>query len=232
MADSKQNILLLHGALGSKEIFEDLIPYLSEKFNVYSFDFYGHGIYSNQSNINVEMLCKQIEDYVENRQLQGISVFGYSMGGYLALFASYRKPDYLGKIITLGTKFEWNVSIADRETNQLRSLLKLPDEHPFKKQLISLHGEINYKNCLKNTREIILEIGGKNFLTDANAEKINSEILLLLGENDNMVSKEETIQISKHLPNSNLIVLTDTKHQFEKVNKASLSEIINKFLLN
>ena len=42
-------------------------------------------------------------------------IFGYSMGGYVALHAARRHPERIGSIMTLGTKFAWDTPTAEKE---------------------------------------------------------------------------------------------------------------------
>jgi pimeloyl-ACP methyl ester carboxylesterase len=230
MTAHKQNLLLLHGALGSKKNFDELAPSLTENFNLFSIDLLGHGAYCEIQELNVELLCSQIINFIENNNLKGTHVFGYSMGGYLALLCSLFKPELLGKIITLATKFNWSEEIAEQESKQLNALIHLPDEHPFKKQLIELHGNDHWKKCINHVNQLILEIGAKNFMGYSEASQIKSNVLLIVGELDAMVTTDETSNIKQHIPNSKIKILSNTKHPFEKVNKPLLANIITDFL--
>ncbi len=52
----------------------------------------------------------------------------------------------------------------------------------------------------------------------------------MLGDQDKMVSVEESEIISSKIPKSNLIFLKDTKHPIELVNKILLSNHLNEIL--
>ena len=158
-----QNIILLHGALGSSKSFDCFLPMLSDSFKIFTFDFRGHGIYSHDDKINIDMLSDQLITFIEDNHIHGAIILGYSMGGYIALIASIKKPSIGCKIVTLATKFEWNESIAAQEIIQLRAIFNLPSAHPFKERLIELHGENNYTQCMHSTILIIDEIGAKRF---------------------------------------------------------------------
>lgn len=47
------------------------------------------------------------------------SVFGNSMGGYVAINQALKYPDRLKNIIPLGTKFLWNLGVAKGESANL-----------------------------------------------------------------------------------------------------------------
>lgn len=220
----------MHGALGSSQIFDSFVSQLNEQYNVFRFDFRGHGEFSADELISPEILTDQIIDFIETNQLIGITIFGYSMGGYMALLASIKRPDLIGSIITLATKYVWNEDISTKEIFQLETIRVLPLEHPFKKQLVKFHEEAYYQNCINLTIHLINDLGKKKLLNNSTLSKINLPILLIIGDMDTMVSISETQEASKNLINSTIIILPNTKHPFEKVNPFELIQILNKYL--
>lgn len=177
------------------------------------------------------MLCSQIKDFIELNKLQGVSVFGYSMGGYLSIMVGLQRSGIFSQIITLGTKFNWSESIAIKEVQQVQSILHLPNEHPFKKQQFALHGESYFNNCIKITCNLITEIGKNKYITNEKLFHFKIPTLLLIGDQDTMVTGHETEEICKAMPNAKLMTLPETKHPFEKVNKLTLAKLIESKLL-
>lgn len=230
METTKQKILLLHGALGSRKTFDSILDLISDTYQPITFDFRGHGVYSTDKAISADLLCNQVIEFIENQQISGLPVFGYSMGGYIALMACLKKPKIFTKIITLGTKYEWNNEIAAHETAQLQTILNLTQEHPFIKNLIEMHGVENYQNCVKVTGNLMKELALKKYLNDETTSKILNETLLLLGDSDSMVNLQETAKVCESLTNGQLIILGDSKHQFEKVNQHEFLKRIFDFL--
>ncbi|MBK9228864.1 MAG: alpha/beta fold hydrolase [Ignavibacteria bacterium] len=56
---------------------------------------------------------------IEKTRISPCNIFGYSMGGYAALYAAKKYPGVIGKIFTLGTKFEWNEESSASEVKLL-----------------------------------------------------------------------------------------------------------------
>ncbi|HAX49045.1 MAG TPA: alpha/beta hydrolase, partial [Bacteroidetes bacterium] len=101
-----KKILLLHGAIGSQEQLEPLKIELSGKYEVHTFNFTGHGGSEiPHEPFSIEMFAGDIIDHVNSNDLAGIDIFGYSMGGYAALYAAHKNPGKIGRIFTLATKF-------------------------------------------------------------------------------------------------------------------------------
>jgi pimeloyl-ACP methyl ester carboxylesterase len=104
-----KNIILLHGAIGAKDQLEPLAIELKQNgYTVYTLSFSGHGQTPFQTHFGIEQFALELEQFIKENNLQQPTVFGYSMGGYVALYLAHQQPTLLGNIITLGTKFEWN----------------------------------------------------------------------------------------------------------------------------
>ena len=117
-----KNIILLHGAIGAKDQLEPLAVELKQQgYNVFMLNFSGHGQIPFQIHFSIEQFALELEQFIEANNLQRPTVFGYSMGGYVALYLAKQQPNILGNIIILGTKFEWSPAIAQKEVKMLDS---------------------------------------------------------------------------------------------------------------
>src|SRR6266403_2658875 len=106
-------ILLLHGAIGAKDQLEPLAKELSALgHQTYSFNFSGHGQTPFQNSFGIQQFADELLEFVVKSHLIRPLVFGYSMGGYVALYLASQKPGLFSEIITLGTKFEWSPEIS------------------------------------------------------------------------------------------------------------------------
>ena len=102
---------------------DQLIPLrdeLSTEFDVYSFNFPGHGGTEPFESFSMDAFAKATADFIKTHQLKNLPVFGYSMGGYVALYLESMYPSTFQKVITLGTKYEWSEEIAAKEIKMLR----------------------------------------------------------------------------------------------------------------
>src|SRR5689334_13100853 len=112
-------ILILHGALGSASQLEPVKSMMeSNGMRVHLLSFSGHGGISFQKNFGIEQFADDTLHYIKSYQLKQVNIFGYSMGGYVALWLAKQYPDVVGKIVTLGTKFDWSVESAAKEVKK------------------------------------------------------------------------------------------------------------------
>ena len=166
---------------------------------------------------------------LEANSLSKVSIFGYSMGGYVAMYLAKYHPDKVNKIITLATKFHWDELIAAKEVQMLdpdKIELKLP---AFAATLRARHAN-DWKQVLHNTVEMMLAMGADNPLKPADYSSISHPTLLLLGDRDKMVTLEETIAVYKALSNAQMGLLPNTPHPIEQVDTELLSFMVGRFL--
>lgn len=223
-----KNILLIHGALGASAQFNTLKEKLADTFNVYTLEFPGHGKTRSTANFSIPIFAESLKDFIYVNQLQQVTIFGYSMGGYVALYLASKKPELIEKIITLGTKFDWNPESALKES-QLLNPEKIQEKVPaFAKSLESLHGE-NWKNVLQQTASMMIAMGEKNPLNESDFNQIKCACILGVGDSDTMVSQEETKRVANWIKNSEFYLLENTIHPIEKVSVEKLIDVIGMY---
>ncbi len=226
-----QPILLLHGAIGSQQRLTALAEELSTSYIVHSFNFAGHGGDNMpEEGFSIELFASQVLQYLDDKRIKKISIFGYSMGGYVAMYLASHHPDRILKVITLATKFHWDESIAEREIKMLDAK-KIEEKIPaFAKELQQRHGGQNWQMVLTKTTGLLFSLGKNNVLKTANFASIQIPCLLLLGDRDKMVSLEETVTVFKTLPQGQLGILPVTPHPLEQVNVKRLAFEIGQFV--
>lgn len=113
------NFLLLHGALGNKNQFLALEQFLQPHFKVYALNFSGHGGSVFDGEFSMDTFEKDVLRFMKNNSIEKTHIFGYSMGGYVALKLTLDFPEKIQKIMTLGTKINWNPEAAAKEIKML-----------------------------------------------------------------------------------------------------------------
>ena len=223
-------ILLLHGALGSSADLEPLKKFLEKDFKVHSLDFPGHGGKEMPSSFSIPFFARYVEDYCRLHSLSGIPVFGYSMGGYVAIYLANQAPHLFTHIITLGTVLYWDESLAAGEAAKLIPSIveeKLPR---FASSLQQMHHPNNWKEVMKNTAEMLQELGKQNLIGKDVLSQLNIPVLLMLGDRDKMVSREKTLEVFGLLEKSQLAILPGTPHPITSCNTLMLEMMIRNFL--
>ena len=225
-----RTILLIHGALGSKEDLQPLLTSLESTFVVYSINLYGHNGEPVDQDFSIEGFGQQVLDWMNEMNLETINIAGYSLGGYIALYLALSYPEKIEKIVTLGTKLYWDKSIAEKEADKLDAE-DIQERFPeYAKQLISKHTAENWKNVLAKTADLFLHIGQFNPMGFEKFCNISCPVLLILGDRDKSVSFVETTTVYKEIPQGQLAVLPNTRHTITDTDQELLAYHITSFV--
>ena len=224
-----KHLLLLHGAIGSKQQLDPLKEALLDNFAVYSINFSGHGGDAGDKVFSIQLFAEEVLNWMKARAIDKISIFGYSMGGYVGLYLARYHPEAIDSVITFGTKLHWNKAIAAKETAMLNPATIEQKVPGFAEQLAERHHPSDWKEVLHKTAIMLQQMGESPPLKPEDYELIHTRVLLMLGDRDKMVSLDETVYAYHRLREAQLAVLPNTPHSIENAG-ISLLIAIKKFL--
>lgn len=225
-----ETLILLHGAIGASDQLMPLATALKAQYEVHMLDFSGHGNSSSKEGFSIPLFANDVLNYMDQQGLETASIFGYSMGGYVALYLALHHPQRVKRIVTLATKFHWDEPTANKEIQMLdaeKIEAKLPK---FAATLLQRHGGQDWKKVLQKTAAMMLSMGTHNPLNTSDYGLISHPCLLLLGDRDKMVTFEETRHVFQTLPNAQLAILPATSHPIEQVDIDLLLFYIKRFV--
>jgi pimeloyl-ACP methyl ester carboxylesterase len=216
-------LLILHGALGSASQLDSVKSAFENKGRiVHSLNFSGHGGVPVQSDFGIEQFAKDTFQFLQDHHLKQVEIFGYSMGGYVALWLAKSHPDRVGKIVTLGTKFDWSEQSAAKEVKKLNPEKILEKIPAFARILEHRHSPNDWKMLLQKTGAMMLGLGKNPLLTKVILETIQHPTTICLGDQDDMADRNYSEQVASFLPNGKFLLLENTPHPIEKVELAKL----------
>jgi len=222
-------IILLHGALGIAQDVEPIAEHLREKgYETYSFSFSGHGINNVwPDEFRIDLFAKELENFIKNNNLNSVVVFGYSMGGYVALYHKANYPDSpISQIFTYGTKFNWSPATVSKEITMLDPDHLLDKWPHFATLLQDKHGE-RWKALLRSTAHLMQNLERLDGLTKEDLSDVNIPVVFIRGDQDRVVSSEETLLTASWLLHAQIKTLSHSKHELERSNLKELAEIIH-----
>lgn len=226
-----KHLILLHGAIGSKEQFTQLEGSLNEKFHVHSINFNGHGGDPFRNDVfSIALFADEVLAYMNKQNIATANFFGYSMGGYVAMYLAKHEPAKVERVVTLATKFHWDETTAAKEVKMLDAETIQQKAPSFAAQLKQRHAPNDWVEVLSRTKQMLLQLGQTNALQLGDHATITTPSLLLLGDRDKMVTTEETIAVYKALPNAQFGILPGTPHPIEQTDTELLSMFITRFL--
>ena len=227
----KPPLLLLHGALGSARQLEPLATVLRQQYAVHCFNFAGHGGQEDlPAPFSIARFALELEAYLQAEGLKGLPVFGYSMGGYVALYLAARQATFFTQILTLGTKFSWSPQSAAREAGMLQPEVVQEKVPHFAQMLARRHHPLDWRQLMEKTAAMMRSLGDRPALNQAMLSGLKLPVTIMRGSQDRMVSEEESLQAAEWLPHGQFVTLAEQPHPLEQLNINLLVNEINKAL--
>ncbi len=240
--ENKENLILLHGFLGSGHVFDKMIERLRESCNPVTIDLLGHGKTDAASSPKRLETQKQIEDLaliIQKVSNESVYLYGYSMGGRLALQLAQSKSKLLKGLILEST----NPGLKDKQERDERKQLDeqrankieknfdtFLDEWKnlplFKSDICSVEGLKQYYEIQQKQKPQQMAYSLQGFGTGqmpaVALDAIKMSVLLLAGEKD-----EKYVKIMKHmnqqLSKSKLEIIQGANHRVHFDKPAALT---------
>jgi esterase len=225
-------ILLFHGALGAASQVAPLKSVLESTLGapreVHVVELEGHGdSHASGDRYTMARFGDDVRGFMASRRLERASIFGYSMGGYVALHLAAESPDLIEAVATLGTKLAWTPDVAARETSRLDPPTIRAKVPAFADLLEQRHARAGgWELVLKKTAALMTELGEHPAVDAAVLSRIRQPVRLMVGDRDSVVTIEESAAAARALTRGELAVLPGTPHPFEQVRLPLLAMLL------
>jgi len=239
-------LFLIHGIGAAKDAWRFMLPKLSKKFTVITYDLRGHGQSPvTHKNFSLEELVDDLENIRKKTKFDKAYFAGHSLGGMIAPSYAVKFPQNtisVGLLSTVAGRSEedskkvWNV-IHEMEKNSIEKTLHSLTKRWFTDEFIQNHPDLvdrRLKQVIDTDSDVFLNV----FKIYAKTEmfpwlkNISKPCLLLTGENDIGCSPKHNEKMAKEIPNSKLIVLPNYKHSFLIEAPNEVADKLIKFFIN
>lgn len=249
------DVLLLHGSIGSLEDFETVIPELSKRYRVTSFDRIGHGFSDMANNAaNIALNAHYTHRLIKTLQLKDVIVVGHSYGGSIALnLAVDNIPDIKGYVLLAPAAYPMNntrmlehVLATDMVGLGLLRVLRpflaedmlrkgllyslTPNQHEVSADFVNFRlGLWNNTGILYTRTQQTAHVDNELQQMSTQYEHLNKPVVILLGKQEpHSDISSGCIQLSGLLPNAQLQLLDDTGHYIQYKQPAAVINAINR----
>ncbi|AWE07539.1 alpha/beta hydrolase [Lysinibacillus sp. 2017] len=200
-------LVLIHGLLGSISIFDKIIDPLTDRFDVIAFDLPGHGksdIENEDIDYTMYRYAEEIVDVLVAEKVDKSYWVGHSMGGYITLAAIEKQYTQIEKAILLySSDAPDSAEAIEKRTKQQQEILEsgvgsFVDGiiHNFlapnaKTEDILFAKEVAYDG---KEQGLVAALGAMKSRPDQRdlVDKTSTPILIIEGEQDNVVTPIET----------------------------------------
>lgn len=236
-------VVLLHGFLENKSMWDNYITPFSIKHRVIAIDLLGHGETSCTGYIHtMEDQADMIYELLHSLKIRKTIIIGHSMGGYIALAFAELYPDFIKGLVLLNSTSR--ADSIERKANRDRAILAVKQNYiaAVSMSIANLFSEKNRKVLLDEIEAVkteALKTPLQGIVAAQEGMKIrkdrevllhltNFPIMLILGKEDPVLNYEENHN-QVHDTKVELVTLNDG-HMSHIENKTELLLILNQFL--
>lgn len=232
ISPSRESIILLHGYMGSIRDYEYIMHYLSDEYNIIAVDLRGHGSSELpkddfQDQWTIASLAEDIRTVVNSLlpKQSKVNIVASSISTAIALELTNRCPDLVDKLFLISPTQvldvpKWGRLLLTIEkmtptaitkflislTTRLVPTMKFnAEERSVSKDLAGRVRHLKLKSHQKILRETV-----KSWKIDISS--ITHPVMILAGENDNIVSFQDSLALNNNLKNSSIVIMTNTGH--------------------
>jgi len=221
-----KSTIALHGALGTTAQFDALLA-LPDAPPMIPVNFPGHAGVPCDVPFSNEVFADAVLAQMDKMGVSQVDIFGYSMGGYVALWMAWKYPDKIRSITTLNTKLDWTPETAARMTGMFDTE-KINAKAPQLAEAFSrAHAPGDWLEVAQKTACFLLELGNGAGITEEGFRAINCPVTILRGDSDNVVTEAESRLVAGWIPNCSYAEVPNSKHPMEMVDYQALIAIIN-----
>lgn len=238
-------VVLLHGYLGSKEIWQKSIQDLSKSYRVIAIDLPGHGATPNIGYVHsMELMAKCVKKVMDDLRLKKYVIIGHSMGGYAALAFAELFPENLKGLCLFHSTALADSDEKKRDRNRAIKLVKADKRVYTKATIQNLFATKNLK-YLKDEVAFATKIAlstpkqGAVAALEGMKDRPNRDIILglveypvmmVIGELDNILPHESLMEQAQTIKKKHVLYLEHDGHMGFLESPRIVNKALRKFL--
>jgi len=235
-------LVLVHGFLGSSDMWGPQIKFFKNNFRVIAPALPGFG---NSSNINscdsIECMAKAILNLLEKKKLKNFNLMGHSMGGMIVQEIAKIAGDKIIKLVCYGTGPQGNIPGRFETIEESRKKLKIDGlkntAHRIAKTWFIKGEKAKYfylcKEAGKQTSIVAADNGlvaMKNWDGVKNLENIKNETLIIWGNQDKAYNFNQVKSLHDNIPDSDLKIIRGCSHNVHLEKPDEFNKVVEEFL--
>ena len=143
-------IVLLHGLLGSGDVWSEFVKILSKKFRVIAIDMPGHGETPSIGYYHsMELLAQSVKAVLDKAGVRRYVIAGHSMGGYTALAFAELYPENVSGLCLFHSTSYADTDEKKKDRQRVINLVKKEHKHYVTEVIASLFAPENIAKLKK-----------------------------------------------------------------------------------
>lgn len=168
-------VLLIHGFLEERTMWNGFIPFLEENFRVIRMDLFGHGETPLHSKTgSIEEMADSVVEIMNKLGIETASLIGHSMGGYISMALLEQIPHRIHRVLLLNSTPKADNAQRLQERNQV---IKIVQKHKavFVKTAVSnlfaADSRVTFKEALNERIQAAMKMEVESIVSAVKAMK-------------------------------------------------------------
>jgi pimeloyl-ACP methyl ester carboxylesterase len=226
-------LVLVHGFLGSSDMWEPQINFFKNNFRVITPDLPGFGKSKKVKSCNsIQSIANLLLETLQNKKIDKFHLLGHSMGGMVVQEMAKKDGDKILKLVCYSTgprgempgRFE---TVDQSRENLKKKGLEVTAKNIAKTWFIKGEDAKYFNTCVEVGRQTSIEaadnalIAFKNWNGVDTLKNIKNETLIVWGDQDKSYNIKQIELLKKNILNSSLVIFKGCAHNvhLEKVDE-------------
>ena len=236
-------LVLVHGFLGSSDMWAPQIEFFKDDFRVIAPALPGFGESSAINSCDsIECMAKAILNLLEKKEIKNFNLLGHSMGGMIVQEIAKIAGEKILKLICYGTGPRGNIPGRFETIDQSREKLKINGldvtVHRIAKTWFIEEDKSKYFYlCDEAGKQTSIEaadnglVAMKNWSGIENLKNIKNETLIVWGDQDKAYNFNQVETLNNNIPNSDLKVIKGCSHNVHLEKPEEFNAVVEEFLI-
>ena len=235
-------LVLVHGFLGSSDMWKLQINFFKNNFRVLTPDLPGFGKNNKKKSYNsIQSLADLLLETLKKKGINKFHLLGHSMGGMIVQEMAKKGGDKISKLICYSTgpigempgRFE---TVDQSRENLKKEGLEVTVKNIARTWFVKGEKAKHFKICIKAGNQTSIEaadnalVAFKNWNSVDTLKNIKNETLILWGDQDKSYNIEQIKILKKNILNSSLIIFNGCSHNIHLEKVDEFNNKIQKFL--
>jgi pimeloyl-ACP methyl ester carboxylesterase len=236
-------LVLVHGFLGSSDMWAPQIKFFKDDFRVIAPALPGFGESSAINSCDsIECMAKAILNLLEKKEIKNFNLLGHSMGGMIVQEIAKIAGEKILKLICYGTGPRGNIPGRFETIDQSREKLKINGldvtAHRIAKTWFIEEDKSKYFYlCDEAGKQTSIEaadnglVAMKNWSGIENLKNIKNETLIVWGDQDKAYNFNQVETLNNNIPNSDLKIIKGCSHNVHLEKPEEFNAVVEEFLI-
>ena len=228
---SGRPLVLLHGAFGVVEGWSGILPTLVRTHQVILVELQGHGRTGDIDRpLSLVQMADDVAALLGQLQITDTDVFGYSMGGGVALALAIQHPALVRKLAILGSGA--GAAKDTREPETLRQFQSMTPETFHFPQVKDPYTRVapDPSKWPVLVSKILQHVADFQGFAMQDVRSIQAQTLIMQGDHDG-IRPEHAVEMFRNIPHAQLAIFPDSDHFLLFTSPEKVLAILTPFLL-